>query len=350
MILSLIIYFRLADKKKQNVTTKKSNKENGKKDSPTEDSSQHLFKERSPRISPPIIDKSFSEIRDNFLVPSTKKLSPKSKPLKQAKLTEFSKSINDSDATFCELIETRRKPSSSWLSKSKTSNSLDSRKKSPTDLSKSFTGIAVNHSKVEKRKQVDDLFDFKKPRIKPIETLVDPDETPDISQFNIARIKVKQEVHSESDVDLFESDLDESSRDSVIIIDNTEKPITVEDSGDMGDSSLASLHRRIENISEYNSMDGIESEESEEVVPLFRQGVRYKDCQECHLYYKQKMIAKEICNEVRPCKVKCQGHLSRVRDVKNAKAPPPIFKSPPRRANMDDTPEGIWDLNFQTDN
>lgn len=46
----------------------------------------------------------------------------------------------------------------------------------------------------------------------------------------------------------------------------------MEDSGDMGDSSLASLQNTIE--------ANFDSEETEEVVPLFIQGVRYRDCQE----------------------------------------------------------------------
>lgn len=318
----------------------RKDKENSSKkssaDSTSPESSQILFKDRKTSTSPPELeDKSFSEIAENFKQPE-KRFKPKAqakRKLKQQTLTSFSvkQSEDQSDATYCEEIEGKKK-SSGWIKKTVPVPVDNSKQLRQVSLEKSF-------SRREDKETTDDssgLFQFAITKKTPPKEAqqpppIDTDRTPDLTGIS-PRKRIKTEIFSEQ-YDIFQAD---DSTNSVIVIEESERPLTIVDSADDHRRILDSLENKCKNISEY-------SDASEE-EPLFRQGTRYKDCDDCRKFYKEMEKKEQLVYEVRSCRTNCVGYLNRVaelRTVRKAKTLPP-----PKIRTNDDTPSGFWSFGF----
>lgn len=333
------------------------NKENEKKKSSTEsntsdDSSQNLFKDRRRSPGTSANDRSFAEIKDNFKEPKERKKS--SPQLRQQTLTDFSITKNNlSDSTFCEEIEGKKKPSSSikWLKKSKTAAINNSKQLRQESINKSFSSLTDKRKSDQNDTNVE-LFNFQFPKPKtppnePLPPMTDTDMTPDLTCIS-PRKKIKMERFS---VDLFGDDeIDENSRDEssvVLIEDLSDEPITIVDTEEFNREDIASLQRRIKNITEFDSIIS-DANKPDTEIPLVKSGVRYKDCQDCHKFYKEKETKNEVITAIRPCTTHCVGYIGRVAESKLVRKtktmPPPII------TDDENSPSGFWDLSFPKSN
>lgn len=195
----------------------------------------------------------------------------------------------------------------------------------------------------------DGLFQFDKTtkttRIQPKDLQPDPmsdaDKTPDLTCLSPMK-KIKLEKFSEKH-DIFHVDEDsfDSSNNSVIILETEpEEIIPIIDSADANREMLDSLQKNLDRISDESD----EENDTEPAEPPFKQGTRYKDCDDCYKFYKEKSAKMEIVYELRSCRRQCPGYHSRVNEMKEARK----AKSMPQpRKVYEHTPSGFWSLDMK---
>lgn len=165
----------------------------------------------------------------------------------------------------------------------------------------------------------------------------DDDSTPDLIGISPQR-KIKLEKMSEPcDNIAGDETVRDSCSNSVEFIENhPEGPITIVDSEDANRQMLESLQMQLDNMT--GNMDEDTCMDVEPAEPPFKQGIRYKDCDDCRMFFKEKKTKKEIVYEVPLCKQKCRGYISRKNEIQEMRElksvlPPKVY---------DGTPPGFW--------
>lgn len=290
---------------------------------------------------------SFSRLDESFKnLPKTS--SPKT--LKQAKLsfgnttaTKHKKvQEKDTDATFCEALEKKKKKKSDdgWMSKSV--------------LEKSGEALPVKKKKTSPNRTVNNnqgLFVFQQPTVRhslPItqtqdlkKKTEDLEETPDISEF-LKDKKIKEEKLSESDLDIFGSDGESSRGSSIICIEvPNDEPITIpENTVHSDDSLLLNLEQGFLNQPQFEESSSVPPDE-----PPRRRKRTYGECADCREFYSNYAGvygATQAEEYIRPCPQKCKAFNYKTREAQ-PKIPRP---SPPPPHLEPYTPKGFWEIPF----